>query len=500
VVQGAVPVEQGDFDLKIRRSLLLFYCFGLLVALLLTVDASQFGFGRVDLLIFAAGAAGCIVGVRLVPWSRLPRTAYLMFPLSGLGLLAIGMAGTGGSTSPFRSAVPLAIVFSCLIVEWRYALPVALVGALVVASPSLYEHTTQPLGVLLVSLASYAILIYMVNIVAERVRVHERVAVAEAVAREQTEQRAKGLMTLQRVSAIVGSHLSMDDAIEAIVAELDRAFGHQLISVYLIEGDSLVMQAQIGYENPYQVIPLGVGICGRAGQSGQTVFISDVSQDSGYRPAVDDVVSELCVPLHDGEEVVGILNVESTARLTALDCELLELFGAQVSVVLRNARQAGELRVLAEHDPLTGLSNHRTVMQELDRLLAPTGARCAVLMLDLNEFKACNDTYGHLAGDAVLQHVSAILRESCRQDDIAGRVGGDEFMLVLPRAGALLAETIGKRIRLAVCDRPYCAPDGTEIQLSVSIGGAIAPDDARTRQQLIAAADAAMYRVKQAGT
>lgn len=499
-MQAAVPVELDDFDRKIRRALLLFYCFGLLVAILLTIDAAQFGFGRRDLLVFAAGVAGCMLGVRLIPWARLPRAAYLVFPLSGLGLVAIGMAGTGGTNSPFRSAIPLAIVFSCLIVDWRYALPVAVAGALVAASPSLYQHIAQPLAVALASVASYVILIYMVNIIAKRVRLHERAAAVEAVAREQTEQRATGLMTLQRVSAIVGSHLSMDDAIEAIVDELDRAFGHQLISVYLIEGDTLVMQAQIGYENPYTRIPLGVGICGRVGQSGQTAFIPDVGQDGEYRPALDNVVSELCVPLHDGGHVAGILNIESRARLTALDCELLELFGAQVSVVLRNARQAGELRVLAECDPLTGLSNHRTVMQELDRLLAPPAGRCAVLMLDLNEFKACNDTYGHLAGDAVLQHVSAILRESCRQDDIAGRVGGDEFMLVLPRAGALLAQTIGQRIRRAVRDRPYRAPDGRQIQLSVSIGAAIAPDDARSRQQLIAAADAAMYQVKQAGT
>ncbi|MDQ2745483.1 MAG: sensor domain-containing diguanylate cyclase [Chloroflexota bacterium] len=500
MVQAAVPVEAGDFDRKIRRALLLFYCFGLLVALLLIIDAAQLGFGRGELVVFAVGAAGCILGVRLIPWERLPRAAYLTFPLSGLVLVAIGMAGTGGSNSPFRSAIPLAVVFACLIVDWRYALSVAFAGALVATSPSLYHPMAQPLAVVLASVASYAILIYMVNIIAERVRLHERAAAAEAVVREQTEQRATGLITLQRVSAIVGSYLSMDDAIAAIVDELDRAFGHQLISVYLIEGDTLVMQAQIGYENPYTVIQLGVGICGRVGQSGQTEFVPDVSQDSDYRPALANVVSELCVPLHDGGRVAGILNIESRTRLTALDCELLELFGAQVSVVLRNARQAGELRVLAEHDPLTGLSNHRTVMEELDCLLAPPAARCAVLMVDLNEFKACNDTYGHLAGDAVLQHVSAILRESCRQDDIAGRVGGDEFMLVLPLAGALLAQTIGQRIRRAVHDRPYCAPDGRQIQLSVSIGAAIAPDDARTRQQLIAAADAAMYQVKQAGT
>jgi len=499
-VQAAVPVELGDFDRKIRRALLLFYCFGLLVAILLSIDAAQLGFGRSDLVVFAVGAAGCILGVRLIPWERLPRTAYLMFPFSGLGLLAIGMAGTGGSSSPFMSAIPLAIVFSCLIVDWRYALSVAFAGALVAASPSLYQHSAQPLAVVLASLVSYVILMYMVNIVAKRVRLHERSAAVEAVAREQTEQRAAGLMTLQRVSAIVGSHLSLDDAIEAIVDELDRAFGHQLISVYLIEGDTLVMQAQIGYENPYEVIPLGVGICGGVGQSGQTAFIPDVGQNCDYRPAFDNVVSELCVPLHDDGHVAGILNIESTARLTALDCELLELFGAQVSVVLRNARQAGALRVLAERDPLTGLSNHRTVMQELDRLLAPPAERCAVLMLDLNEFKACNDTYGHLAGDAVLQHMSAILRESCRQDDIAGRLGGDEFMLVLPRTDAVLAQTIGRRIHRAVRDRPYYAPDGRQIQLSVSFGAAIAPDHARTRQQLIAAADAAMYRVKQGGT
>jgi len=342
------------------------------------------------------------------------------------------MALSGGWSSPFAVDVVLVLGFGALFTERRYAALIAVLAGFTMASPALYARNDHALAVLLAALPAYVTLVHVIGSVTGRLHAHERAVAEEALARERTERRAHGLVTLQRVSAIVGGHLSTDDAIAAIVGELGQAFGHQLISIYLREGDDLVMQAQVGYVTPYRVIPLGVGICGRVGATGETVFLPDVRHDPSYRPAVDDVVSELCVPLRDGARVKGILNVESVgAPLADLDRELLDLFAAQVSVVLRNARQAGELRRQAECDPLTGLLNHRALVEGLDRALRD-GAPCAVLVLDVNNFKLFNDVYGHLTGDDVLRRIAAALRESCRGDDLTGRYGGDEFVLVLP--------------------------------------------------------------------
>jgi diguanylate cyclase (GGDEF)-like protein len=154
---------------------------------------------------------------------------------------------------------------------------------------------------------------------------------------------------------------------------------------------------------------------------------------------------------------------------------------------------------LAVTDPLTGLYNRRRFEEVMEREVNASRryGPLSLLMIDLNCFKAVNDSYGHTIGDEVLKTVAQVITASCRVSDTCSRLGGDEFAVILPHADAAAAEVVRDRIQrqMAVTTVPY---ENGELQVSLSIGNASMPDDAGDAASLIAAADAAMYQSKQA--
>lgn len=145
-------------------------------------------------------------------------------------------------------------------------------------------------------------------------------------------------------------------------------------------------------------------------------------------------------------------------------------------------------RELALRDGLTGLYNHCFFQTELQTLIkGKSYQKVSLLMLDLDNFKHVNDTYGHQAGDKILQRVAAILLENIRETDIAARYGGEEFAVILPGISLRDALNVAERIRKAIKDRCAC---------TISIGVSALPECATTAQELIKTADQALYRAK----
>lgn len=157
-----------------------------------------------------------------------------------------------------------------------------------------------------------------------------------------------------------------------------------------------------------------------------------------------------------------------------------------------------ELLNLATTDPLTGLLNRRKfeeVMQnEVARALRY--GPLSLLMIDLNFFKLVNDRHGHQAGDEVLKRVASVLKASCRDTDTCARLGGDEFAVILPHADGAAAELVRERIRKGIANARVVI-DGQELAFSLSIGMASLLQNAGNAADLMAAADADMYRAKQ---
>jgi len=174
----------------------------------------------------------------------------------------------------------------------------------------------------------------------------------------------------------------------------------------------------------------------------------------------------------------------------------LALMGALLRSLLRSEE---ELAYLANYDPLTGVLNRQRFLEALRREVVRSvrrGHPCSLLFLDLDDFKAINDTLGHHWGDSVLVRAATVIREVVRTSDLVGRLGGDELAVLLPQAGAEQARAVAQRILSALAG----AGDGAVPRpIGASIGIATCPTHGTTADELLAMADAAMYRAKAGG-
>jgi diguanylate cyclase (GGDEF)-like protein len=231
-------------------------------------------------------------------------------------------------------------------------------------------------------------------------------------------------------------------------------------------------------------------------------------------PAADPAEVELMV--RDGNRMLVMIPLVAKGQAIGLvelfsneekhwDAERLELartMANEAAMALENARLYEDARKLADRDPLTGFYNHRFLHERLgEEVIRAQRARqpLSVLMLDLDDFKLVNDTFGHLFGDGVLTWTAELIRSTLRASDVPARYGGDEFAVILPDTDAADARRTAERILEAFRDRPFIGEQRGPVPIAASIGVASYPADGRTATELIAAADRALYRVKRDG-
>ncbi len=165
------------------------------------------------------------------------------------------------------------------------------------------------------------------------------------------------------------------------------------------------------------------------------------------------------------------------------------------------ARYHEEIYQLATHDALTDLNNRRHFIELADNEIARAtrhGRALSLCILDVDLFKPVNDRYGHISGDEVLRQIAGLLREQVRNDDIAARIGGEEFALLLPESDAEAARVFADRLREVIAATLF-SPGGEPQHITVSIGIAALAENRDTRPTLMAAADTALYRAKSEG-
>ena len=211
--------------------------------------------------------------------------------------------------------------------------------------------------------------------------------------------------------------------------------------------------------------------------------------------------SLVMLPLIAKGQSIGLVELMSGAAIdmNAERLSLVRTIANEASIALENARLYEEARDLADRDPLTGFFNHRYFHERFgqEAVRSRRGHRpLSLLMLDLDDFKLVNDTFGHVLGDEVLRFTADLIRRTLRGSDVPARYGGDEFAILLPDASPDEAALTAERLTTAFAETAFSTASGLAVPIGISVGAATFPVDGRTAAELIAVADAGLYRMK----
>ena len=312
--------------------------------------------------------------------------------------------------------------------------------------------------------------------------------------------------TLFELSQDLGSSLSLDETLSLVAMRLRKLVPYDSIVAFTLKGAMLVPEFVSG-DNFRALssleIPVGTGLCGWVAQNVKPIINGNPAVESGYANdprKTTELCSALAVPLEGVSGLVGVLALYQTEAdaFTSDHLRVLQVITSKVAHFIENALKYRQAESSATNDFLTELPNARALSIHLDQELA----RCrrengtvAVMVCDLNGFKAINDSYGHLAGDKVLKQFATLVRANCREYDYAARMGGDEFVVIAPNMSpvsvserALLFDALAQQAGREVCGQNL---------LSLSLGAAFFPLDGVDTEQLLAEADRKMYMAKQ---
>ena len=299
---------------------------------------------------------------------------------------------------------------------------------------------------------------------------------------------------------------SLEGTLAGIAHHLGTLVPYDDLSLYEIEAGGTALKPVFAVGNwveevMAEEIPLLSGVTGWVVRNRRTRNVPNTLHEPlcTVVSGTDEVAEAfVAVPLIAHDRVVGSLNVYRTGAdvpFSATEVELVERFATMAALAYDSARQRDLLREEVRTDSLTGLLNHRGSQERLRTALAEADGRpVSVVVIDLDHFKRINDTFGHAEGDRALALAAAALRDVVRESDAVGRLGGEEFVLVLPGVDAPAARAASERARVAISEVQIGGR-----QLACSAGLACHPEDAADAPGLLIAADAALYAAKDTG-
>jgi diguanylate cyclase (GGDEF)-like protein/putative nucleotidyltransferase with HDIG domain len=314
------------------------------------------------------------------------------------------------------------------------------------------------------------------------------------------------VQTLFEISQDLGNSLSLDETLSVLSVKLRRIIPHHSLAIWLRSGDKL-NPAYVNGED-YRLfssleIPVGQGLSGWVAENGKPIVNGNPTVESGYLndPTVTSTLrSAVAVPLDGNNGNVGVLALYHSDRdaFTRDHLRIMNAINTKIGMAIENALRFRQAESTATTDYMTQLPNARSLFLQLDSELARAkrgDKPLTVVVLDMNGLKTINDRFGHLEGNRILSQVATGLKSACREYDYVARMGGDEFVVLIPGMRAADTQSRIDHLRQVVANAGHgLFPDK---QLTASIGIASFPEDGSAAEQILAEADRRMYQEKQ---
>jgi diguanylate cyclase (GGDEF)-like protein/putative nucleotidyltransferase with HDIG domain len=317
------------------------------------------------------------------------------------------------------------------------------------------------------------------------------------------------IYALYEIAQAMGSSLGVSDTMALISSKLSNIVPFSCCALFLYSDETEMLHCRFATGVEADVIQQltiksGHGLTGWVARNRRPLVNARPSTDleaAGFPSDKTALLSALVCPLVFNERFIGTISVYHTdpAIYTDDHRRLLDRISEQAAAVIYNSIVFEQTQEDSLTDPLTGLPNTRFMFMHLTRELARADrlkSEVSLLVMDLDNFKDINDTYGHHVGDRALREVAGVLRTAIRPYDICVRYAGDEFIVVLSGCGGEEAERKRVELQRAVDSLQFEARPGKMLPLAISIGAAIFPHDGDSYETLLATADGRMYRDK----
>lgn len=325
---------------------------------------------------------------------------------------------------------------------------------------------------------------------------------------EQIKLANREVFTLYELARVFGTSLNIEDTLSLFVKKVSELVSFDTCVVYLLNDTETVALAKyVEGKNKEELknrkVQIGQGATGYALKKRQPVYNVNPGLDFSFYQMefVQEYTAMASLPLIANEKLIGAISLYSSEIGCYEDehMRLLETVSRIASDAILTSLRHAETETRAMTDPMTNLPNGRSLQVQFEKEIARArrnGSSFQVLMLDLDGFKKVNDTYGHKAGDQMLKDISDVMKEELRDYDFLARYAGDEFVAIIPETDNKAIVELSQRMEKAVREFRLDVGDGRKAGVGVSLGSASYPNNGETLDQIIIAADKAMYAVK----